>query len=83
LWPFCPISDKIGDDDFNLRLSTQRSNDVFDIVKTELARIGTKNVSFTVLGFGEDLALVPFENGTPEERFYNRTVVIDIIPTNK
>ena len=76
-------TDKIGDDDFNLRLSTQRSNDVFDIVKTELARIGTKNVSFTVLGFGEDLALVPFENGTPEERFYNRTVVIDIIPTNK
>jgi outer membrane protein OmpA-like peptidoglycan-associated protein len=33
-----------------------------------------------VYGFGEDLDLAPFGNKFPEERFYNRTVIIDIIP---
>jgi hypothetical protein len=37
-------------------------------------------MSFEVYGFGEDQALSPFANDTPEERFYNRAVVIDIIP---
>ena len=73
-------TDKIGEDEYNLRLSTERSKDVFDIIKTELTRVGRKDVRFKVVGFGEDVALVPFENATPEERFYNRTVIIDIIP---
>ncbi len=33
-----------------------------------------------MLGYGEDIANAPFENNLPEERFYNRTVIIDIIP---
>jgi hypothetical protein len=37
-------------------------------------------VKFEVYGFGEDKTAAPFENKFPEERFYNRTVVIDIIP---
>jgi hypothetical protein len=41
--------------------------------------VGRTDVIFKVYGFGEDPSLMPFENGTPEERFYNRTVIIDII----
>ncbi|WP_432709019.1 hypothetical protein [Pedobacter sp.] len=37
------------------------------------------NVKFDTSGYGEDLGRAPFENSLPEERFYNRTVVIDII----
>jgi hypothetical protein len=43
-------------------------------------RIGKTDVIFNVYGFGEDLGLLPFENDTPEERFYNRTVIVDILP---
>jgi outer membrane protein OmpA-like peptidoglycan-associated protein len=76
-------TDKIGEDEYNLQLSIERSNDVFEIIKSELTRIGMEKVEFTVFGFGEDVALVPFENDTPEERFYNRTVIVDIIPQEK
>jgi hypothetical protein len=43
------------------------------------------NVRKSILCFtgGVDVALVPFENDTPEERFYNRTVIVDIIPQEK
>jgi hypothetical protein len=37
-------------------------------------------VKFEVYGFGEDQGLAPFDNKLPEERFYNRTVIIDILP---
>jgi len=37
-------------------------------------------VKFEVYGFGEDIALAAFNNKYPEERFYNRTVIIIIIP---
>lgn len=73
-------TDMIGDEDYNRNLSEERANDVLNILKRGLARIGRKDVEFKVYGFGEDSNLVPFENGTPEERFYNRTVIIDIIP---
>jgi outer membrane protein OmpA-like peptidoglycan-associated protein len=73
-------TDMIVDDDYNQKLSEERANDVLNILKSGLAREGRKDVEFKVYGFGEDSNLVPFENGTPEERFYNRTVIIDIIP---
>jgi outer membrane protein OmpA-like peptidoglycan-associated protein len=73
-------TDMIGDDDYNQKLSEERANDVLNILKSGLTREGRKDVEFKVYGFGEDSDLVPFENGTPEERFYNRTVIIDIIP---
>lgn len=76
-------TDIIGNDDYNLQLSEDRSRDVYTIIKSELMLKGVKDVEFNVYGFGEDLGLVPFENGTPEERFYNRTVIIDIIPQEK
>jgi len=43
-----------------------------------LSNSGKKNVTFETYGFGEDTKQAPFENNLPEERFYNRTVIIDI-----
>lgn len=73
-------SDIIGDDTYNQKLSLERANDVRKILENALAKAGRSDVKFEVYGFGEDLNLSPFENKFPEERFYNRTVIIDIIP---
>ena len=51
------------------------------IIESALAKAGKKNVTFETYGFGEDTSLSPFDNNYPEERFYNRTVIIDIITT--
>lgn len=73
-------TDIIGDDSYNQTMSMSRANDVKRILESALAKSGRKDVKFEVHGFGEDEGLSPFENKYPEERFYNRTVVIDIIP---
>lgn len=73
-------TDNIGDAANNKRLSLARANDVRSILEAELKRTGRTDVTFEVLGFGEDNSLSPFENTYPEERFYNRTVLIDIFP---
>jgi hypothetical protein len=51
------------------------------IIESALAKAGRKDVTIESYGFGEDETLAPFENNFPEERFYNRTVIIDIIPS--
>jgi outer membrane protein OmpA-like peptidoglycan-associated protein len=73
-------TDVIGDEAYNQKLSLARANDVKSILESSLAAAGRKDVKFEIYGFGEDEALAPFENKYPEQRFYNRTVVIDIIP---
>jgi outer membrane protein OmpA-like peptidoglycan-associated protein len=73
-------TDIIGDEAYNQKLSLARANDVKGILESSLAKAGRNDVKFEVYGFGEDESLVPFENKYPEQRFYNRTVVIDIIP---
>ncbi len=73
-------TDSIGDAEYNQKLSEARTADVKAIFDTELARLNRKDVTFEVQSFGENETLSPFENKHPEERFYNRTVVIDIIP---
>ncbi|MBA4411445.1 MAG: flagellar motor protein MotB [Odoribacter sp.] len=73
-------TDIIGGEDNNLKLSLARANDVRGILENGLAKAGRTDVKFEVHGFGEDQSLAPFENKFPEERFYNRTVIIDIIP---
>ena len=73
-------TDIIGGEDINLKLSLARANDVKSILENGLTKAGRKDVTFEVHGFGEDQELAPFNNKFPEERFYNRTVVIDIIP---
>ncbi len=73
-------TDIIGGEEFNLNLSAERANDVKAIIQKALAKANRKDVKFEVHGFGEDEKLAAFENKFPEERFYNRTVIIDIIP---
>jgi len=73
-------TDIIGDEIKNRNLSLARANDVKRIIENSLAKTGRKDVAFEVQGFGEDQSLTPFNNRFPEERFYNRTVIIDIIP---
>jgi outer membrane protein OmpA-like peptidoglycan-associated protein len=73
-------TDNIGNVSYNEKLSMKRANDVKDIMKSALSKHGRTDVTFEVLGLGEDSNLSPFENKYPEERFYNRTVIIDILP---
>lgn len=71
-------ADVIGDDTYNLKLSQERANDVRTIIEKALAKAGRNDVKFEVSGYGEDPSHSPFNNKFPEERFYNRTVIIDI-----
>ncbi|PWA07313.1 OmpA family protein [Flavobacterium psychrotolerans] len=73
-------TDIIGDESHNQALSLARANDVKSIIANGLSKAGRSDVKFEVNGFGEDQKSAPFDNKFPEERFYNRTVVIDIIP---
>jgi outer membrane protein OmpA-like peptidoglycan-associated protein len=72
-------TDIIGDDAHNKQLSYDRANEVKTIIEAALAKAGRTDVTFEVFGYGEDQNLSPFDNKTPEERSYNRTVVIDIM----
>ncbi len=73
-------TDVIGGEDLNLKLSLARANDVKQIMEKALANSNRTDVKFEVNGFGEDQSLAPFNNKYPEERFYNRSVIIDIVP---
>jgi outer membrane protein OmpA-like peptidoglycan-associated protein len=76
-------TDIIGDANYNQNLSFARSEDVRKIMEKALANAGRTDVKFEEYAFGEDEDLSPFENKYPEERFYNRTVIIEIIPAVK
>lgn len=76
-------TDIIGEEQYNLKLSNKRAQDGYQILKAALTKAGKNNVKFETSGFGEALSNAPFENNLPEERFYNRTVIIDIIPEKK
>lgn len=76
------FTDIIGDTSHNQALSVARATDVKTIIQASLATAGRTDVSFDVTGYGEDETTAPFENSFPEERFYNRTVIIDIEQPN-
>lgn len=73
-------TDIVGPEDYNLNLSKQRAEEARVILEKALQEEGKSNVTFQILWFGENTAQAPFDNQYPEERFYNRTVVIDIMP---
>lgn len=73
-------TDIIGSESSNLELSWARAEEVKRIINNALVKAGRNDVVFESYGFGEDEVVSPFVNDTPEERFYNRTVIIDIIP---
>ena len=76
-------ADIIGEAAHNQELSLARANEVKSILEKALEKSGRTDVKFESYGVGEDETLSPFENKFPEERFYNRTVIIDIIPPAK
>ncbi len=76
-------TDVIGNDVYNVKLSKERANDVRKIMESALSKAGRNDVKFDVFGFGEDENVSPFENELPEQRFYNRTVIIDIVPSKR
>jgi outer membrane protein OmpA-like peptidoglycan-associated protein len=76
-------TDVIGEDDYNQKLSDGRAQQTQKVLEGSLSAKGKNNVKFETLGLGENTNNSPFENTLPEERFYNRTVIIDIIPANK
>ena len=73
-------TDIVGDVGYNDTLSRARADDVQRILQQALSNLGTRGVTFETYGFGEDFRYAPFENALPEERFYNRTVIIDVVP---
>lgn len=73
-------TDNIGEEPYNLNLSNERAREAQTILSRALINSGKRGVKFESYGFGEDRNMAPFENNLPEEHFYNRTVIIDIIP---
>ncbi len=73
-------TDIIGDEKYNHSLSHERAIGTQQVIELALSNTNKKGVRFETYGFGEDVSLSPFDNNFPEERFYNRTVIIDIIP---
>jgi len=76
-------TDIVGDEEYNHTLSIDRSMGAHQIIEQALSVAGRKGVRFETFGFGENPIMSPFENNFPEERFYNRTVIIDIIPAGQ
>ena len=74
-------ADITGSDAYNMKLSLARANDVKSIIQNKLNKLGRHDVKFVVNGYGEDASKAPFDNKYPEQRYYNRTVIIDINPT--
>jgi outer membrane protein OmpA-like peptidoglycan-associated protein len=73
-------TDIIGDEVYNDSLSSQRVQDARTIIERAITSSAKKGITFETFACGENLQVAPFDNFFPEERFYNRTVIIDIIP---
>jgi outer membrane protein OmpA-like peptidoglycan-associated protein len=76
-------TDVVGTEEYNQKLSDNRAQQTKNVLGNALTASGKGNVKFETSGFGEDTSHSPFENNLPEDRFYNRTVIIDIVPANK
>jgi len=73
-------TDIIGGEEYNMNLSYERAMEAQRLLNNALKKAGKNHVKFESLGFGEDEEYAPFENEYPEQRFYNRSVIIDIVP---
>lgn len=73
-------TDIIGSEEYNDTLSESRAMETQKIIERAVNASGKRNVRYQTIGYGEDINQSPFDNNTPEERFYNRTVIIDIVP---
>ncbi len=73
-------TDIVGDEVYNDSLSNRRALDAQGIIQSAIAKSDKHGITFETFGMGENAEYAPFDNYFPEERFYNRTVIIDIIP---
>jgi outer membrane protein OmpA-like peptidoglycan-associated protein len=73
-------TDITGEQKYDDSLSTQRVRDARDIIEHACTAGGKRGVKFQTFGFGSNVLYAPFDNYFPEERFYNRTVIIEIVP---
>ncbi len=73
-------TDIVGDEEYNDSLSNRRAQDAQAILQTAITNSGKHGITFETFGMGESVQYAPFDNYFPEERFYNRTVIIDIVP---
>lgn len=72
-------TDKVGLEDHNIELSNRRSQETQRVLQDELKKLG-RTATFDAYGFGETEMRAPFGNENPEGRYYNRTVMIEVIP---
>ena len=72
-------TDIIGSDDYNMNLSKERAKAVQTVLEGAVTSSGKTGVTYNTNGYGK--TDMQFANTFPEERFYNRTVMIDIIPS--
>jgi outer membrane protein OmpA-like peptidoglycan-associated protein len=73
-------TDIIGEEEYNENLSNERAQDAQSIIEHAIANSGKRGITFETFGFGENPQYASFDNFFPEERFYNRSVIIDIVP---
>ncbi len=71
-------TDIVGTDEHNMKLSIARANETQSILSDALNKAGKTGITYQTTGYGENNP--QFNNSLPEERFYNRTVTIEIIP---
>ena len=72
-------TDATGKPEYNDALSDRRVEETRKILTDELTKMG-RTVTFDSYGFGENETRSPFGNSQPERRYYNRTVIIEIVP---
>ena len=74
-------TDIVGSPEYNDSLSVERVQDAQGIIERAAAKSGKQGITYATFGFGEDVLYAPFDNYFPEERFYNRTVMIEMVPS--
>lgn len=65
-------TDRLGEKDYNLKLSQQRADETYKYLKTIKPNANYKEVK----GIGN--SILPYDNNLPEGRFYCRTVLIEV-----
>ena len=73
-------TDIVGPEDYNMNLSNQRATEAQKILENELNKENKTGITFKTKGYG--VTSPEFSNMSPEGRFYNRTVIIDIVPNS-
>lgn len=73
-------TDIVGETAYNDTLSMNRAQGTQAVLEKAVGALGRRGVTYQTEWYGESTDHSPFENGLPEERAYNRTVIIDILP---